>query len=144
MNDWLSVVGLTLVAGIAMPIGALIASFEKIRPQWLEEEFRHSVIAFGGGALLSAIALVLIPEGTKHLDIPTVAICFLLGGGVFMALDIWLDRLNSPGGQLVAMMSDFVPEAIALGAAFAVDGSAGLLLAGLIAIQNKPAHKTGK
>ena len=36
------------------------------------------------------------------------------------------------------MLSDFVPEALALGAAFSTGSSVGPLLAGLIAIQNLP------
>jgi ZIP family zinc transporter len=36
------------------------------------------------------------------------------------------------------MLADFVPEALALGATFAYSGDAGLLLAGIIALQNLP------
>lgn len=46
-------------------MGALLASREHIKPNWLEEEFHHSVTALRGGALLAAIALVLVPEGMK-------------------------------------------------------------------------------
>ena len=60
--------GMPLLAGLAMPLGAAIANFEKINTQWLEDEFRHGVMAFGGGALISAVALVLVPEGIEHLD----------------------------------------------------------------------------
>ncbi len=138
MSEWLLIVVLTLSAGLSMPIGALLARIEHIRPQWLEQELRHSIIAFGGGALLSAIALVLIPEGSAKLTIPETAIYFALGGFAFMALDRLLDYLKSPASQLAAMLSDFIPEALALGAAFAEGGSAGILLAGLIALQNLP------
>lgn len=51
---------LTAVAGLAMPVGAWLAAIERLKPRWLENEFRHGVIAFGGGALLSAVALVLV------------------------------------------------------------------------------------
>ena len=68
MQDWITIVGLTSMAGLAMPTGALLAHFEHIRPRWLEDELRHGVIAFGGGALLSAIALVLVPEGARDLS----------------------------------------------------------------------------
>jgi len=39
---------------------------------------------------------------------------------------------------LAAMLSDFIPESIALGAAFATGSSSAYLLAGLIALQNIP------
>ena len=138
MDDWIQVLLLTLMAGMAMPVGALLARVENIHTVWLKVEFRHTVMAFGGGALLSAIALVLVPEGASQLSVFPVAVLFLAGGCSFMVLDMFLARHQSPAGQLVAMLSDFVPEALALGAAFATDGSAGVLLAALIAIQNLP------
>lgn len=138
MNDVATVVALTLMAGIAMPVGGLLACADSLHPNWLTSESRHGIIAFGGGALLSAIALVLVPEGIESVSIPVAAICFASGGFVFLALDVFLDKIKSPGGQLVAMLSDFIPEAIALGATFASESSSAVLLAALIAIQNLP------
>ena len=54
MEPIIELIVLTAVAGGAIPLGGLIASFERIRPRWLEEEFRHTVFAFGGGALFSS------------------------------------------------------------------------------------------
>lgn len=138
MSDVIQIVALTLMAGIAMPLGASLAAIERISPHWLETEVRHGIIAFGGGALLSAVALVLVPEGVADLSIFTVAVCFTAGGALFMALDIWLAANKTPFNQLAAMLSDFVPEALALGATFTVSSEAGLLLAGIIALQNLP------
>ena len=121
-----------------MPIGASIAGFERFRPHWLKTEVRHSVIAFGGGALLAAVALVLVPEGMHNLDPVMIVVCFTGGGVTFMLLDIRLAAKNTPASQLVAMLSDFVPEALALGATFAVSKASGLLLAGIITLQNLP------
>ena len=56
---------LTAIAGVAIPVGGLLASIENIQSRWLEEELRHTILAFGGGALVSAVALVLIPEGVE-------------------------------------------------------------------------------
>jgi hypothetical protein len=58
-----SIVFATL-AGAMIPLGGILARVEHIRPQWLEEEFRHSVIAFGGGILFAAVSLVLVPQAT--------------------------------------------------------------------------------
>lgn len=134
----LTVIAVTLLAGLAMALGAAIARFEKIEPQWLEEEFRHSVMAFGGGALLSAVALVLVPEGLANLNPMSACFWFLVGGLSFMLLDIYLKRINTPASQLAAMLSDFIPESIALGAAFATGSDSAFLLAALIALQNLP------
>lgn len=138
MDDLFQIIVLTLVAGLAMPIGASIAAVERIRPRWLETEIRHSVIAFGGGALLSAVSLVLVPEGVKDLSTFLVVACFAGGGIMFMILDILLAANKTPLSQLTAMLSDFVPEALALGATFTFSKDAGLLLAGIIALQNVP------
>ena len=67
-----------------MPAGALLAAVEHIRPHWLEKEFRHSVLAFGAGALLSAVALVLVPEGIKHQAVVPAALWFVAGGFGFV------------------------------------------------------------
>ena len=128
----------TLLAGMAMPLGALIAKFENIRPDWLESEVRHGVVAFGGGALLSAVALVLVPEGIENLSVSSMTICFLGGGMSFLVLDIVISSKAGQFGQLVAMLSDFIPEALALGATFTTSPETGVLLAGIIALQNGP------
>lgn len=138
MADWLTIIVLTTMAGLAIPAGALLASVERIQPRWLEEELRHSIVAFGGGALLSAVALVLVPDGMEALAIGWGAPCFAAGGLTFMALDRWLAKSETAASNLAAMLSDFVPEAIALGAAFAVGRSTGFLLALLMALQNLP------
>lgn len=137
-NGLLQILLLTLMAGLAMPLGAVIASVERIHPRWLETEVRHSVIAFGGGALLAAVALVLVPEGTRNLPLPAIVACFSAGGIAFMGMDMWLSANDTPASQLVAMLSDFVPEALALGATFSVSSEGGVLLAGIIALQSVP------
>jgi ZIP family zinc transporter len=138
MSILLTVIVSTFLAGLAMPLGAVLAYVEKIGNDWLEQELRHSVMAFGGGALLSAVALVLVPEGIESLDILPACIWFIVGGFSFMALDIYLKKIDTPASQLAAMLADFIPESIALGAAFATGSSSAYLLAGLIALQNLP------
>lgn len=138
MNELSQVILLTALAGAAMPLGAIVGVFDRVYPNWLDDEFRHSVIAFGGGVLLSAVSLVLVPDGIKHLSVQWVVVAFLSGGAAFLLLDILLARSKSSVAQLAAMLADFVPEAIALGAAFAIGESTGLVLALLIALQNLP------
>ncbi|BDX02940.1 divalent cation transporter [Marinomonas pontica] len=138
MTPLYSVILLTLLAGLAMPVGAMIAHYERIQPIWLEAELMHGITAFGGGALLSAIALVLVPEGIEYFSAGAAAILFLTGGFAFMFLDIQLSKSDTSMSQLVAMLSDFIPESLALGAAFALGNINGVLLAALIAMQNVP------
>lgn len=138
MNNLVILVELTLAAGLAMPFGAFLASIGKFKSRLFEAEFSHSIIAFGGGALLSAVALVLVPYGIAKLD-PLIASTYLLVGGlIFMMLDVYLLKLETPASQLVAMLLDFIPESIALGTAFAIGSTDAVLLAALIILQNIP------
>lgn len=138
MPEWMYILLLTLMAGLAMPLGGLLATLDSFRPNWLNEELRHSVTAFGGGALLSAVAFVLVPEGIEPFDPWLSAGLFLLGGIMFMMIDIQLDKHHTSAGQLAAMLSDFIPESIALGASIALGKGSSVLLALLIAMQNVP------
>jgi zinc transporter, ZIP family len=138
MSEILVVVIFSLCAGLAMPAGAIFARLDQLHPAWLKTEWRHFIVAFGGGALISAIALVLVPEGSASLSIVPAALLFLGGGVAFCLFDIYLAKKKSSAGQLVAMLSDFLPEVIALGAAFATGQSIGILLALLIILQNLP------
>lgn len=138
MAEWIYILLLTLMAGLAIPLGGVLATIDTVRPNWLNEELRHSVTAFGGGALLSAVALVLVPEGIEPFSHWAAVSLFLLGGCIFMWIDIALDKANTSGGQLVAMLSDFIPESIALGAAIALGKGSSLLIACLIMMQNLP------
>lgn len=138
MYSLLMVVAYTLIAGMAMPLGAGFASVERIRPRWLENELRHGVVAFGGGALLAAVALVLVPQAIGRLEPAPVVLWFCAGGAAFMGLDILLDRIRTPASQMAAMLADFIPESLALGAAFAHGGQGAALLAILMAMQNLP------
>ncbi len=131
------VVLIALIAGLAMPAGAILACIEGVFPAWLDEELRHGVLAMGAGALLSAVALVLVPDGLAELAVLPACGCFLAGALAFMTLDIWLARNQLPANQLASMLSDFVPESIALGTTAALGGGS-LLLGLLVAVQNFP------
>lgn len=126
------------LAGLAIPAGALLARIERIHPRWLELELRHSVIAFGGGVLLAAIAFVLVPEGMGHLSTAPALLAFAGGGLAFLFIDRAIAWRRGSAGQLLAMLMDFLPESLALGALLATERGAGMLLALLIGLQNLP------
>jgi ZIP family zinc transporter len=134
----LEAVLLTTLAGITIPAGAFLARFDGLLPGWAKDEFRHSVIAFGGGALFSAIALVLVPEGITRVSALTALVAFGAGGLVFGFLDHLLSRSTGRVSQFMAMMLDFIPEAMALGAMLVGQADVAVLLAALIALQNLP------
>ncbi|EDZ67214.1 hypothetical protein NOC27_541 [Nitrosococcus oceani AFC27] len=97
------------------------ARLDFMHPAFLRQRSRQFMVAFGGGALISAVALVLVSDGVSKLSPLTAALCLGAGGVFFYLLDMLLNQLKSSAGQLVAMLSDFIPEAIA----FAVGESTG-------------------
>jgi len=81
---------------------------------------------------------VLVPEGSESISSLIALTSFALGGVCFCLLDVYLGKLKSSFGQLVAMLTDFIPEAMVLGAAFATGQNTGLLISALIVLQNIP------
>ncbi|MFT6332198.1 MAG: ZIP family zinc transporter [Lentimonas sp.] len=130
---------LSLFAGLAITLGAWLASIKLCQSYWRREELRHTIIAFGGGALVSAIAFVLIPEGVAHQSNLSSLLTFGLGGVCFMFVDIILAKSGSKLAQFFAMMLDFVPEAIILGVVI-INGNVNqaIFIAIVIAAQNLP------
>lgn len=127
-------------AGATVFIGGVLANMfdHHVKDSPIKYEITHTLMSFGAGIILSALALVLIPKGMEELSVWGVMGSFLLGAVLFMLLD---RRLAKSGGQqatLLAMMMDFVPESIALGAVFAIEPQMAALLAVFIGLQNLP------
>ena len=126
----------TTAAGLCILIGAGLANIKRAARG---DQLPHFVIAFGGGVLIGAVALVLVPDGVDHLPNPFAAIgALLLGGASFMALDRYQAKRKRSMPQFVAMGADFLPESLALGGIFAADARGAVLLAVLIGLQNLP------
>lgn len=138
MLTLLLTLSLALLAGMSIPAGALISTRISLRSICLQHDIDSFVAYFGGGALLAAIALVLLPYGTEHVSVFWASTAFLIGGLAFWQLDTRLKRAGSTAAQFIGMMLDFVPEAILLGAAAATGSRVVYLLAGMIALQNMP------
>ena len=129
----------TSAAGACIPLGALLARIRWFRPNWLDSEFRHFVIALGGGVVLAAVALVLLPQGTEYVGSPLLAVgCFLLGGVAVWLLERKLGQSKRESPMLLATLLDYLPESLALGGAFAAGAPGAVLLALLIGLQNLP------
>lgn len=127
-------------SGITVFIGGLLANrFDHhIKDGPAKHRIIHTLMSFGAGIILSAVALILIPKGMEELSLIPMALSFLFGAVLFMLLDQYLAKKGGKNATLLAMMMDFVPESIALGAVFAIDPSAATLLAVFIGLQNLP------
>lgn len=144
-----------LLIGASLVVGALVASATR-----LPERVAATITAFGGGVLLAAVALELVPEADARAGAPLTAVGLLGGMLVYVGADTWLTRdevtkaarrsahaaaagrsmalhpkhSEAARGESIAagMFVDGVPESIALGLTIA-EGSLGIaLLAGIL------------
>ncbi|MDD3275751.1 MAG: hypothetical protein PHP93_01730 [Kiritimatiellales bacterium] len=138
MKEIIDIILFSWIAGLASFFGAWLARLENFHESLLKKEIIRGIIAFGGGLLVAAVAFALVPHGIETFSAPMLGLLFGLGGIAFCLLDIQLSRSGGSKAQFVAMLSDFIPEAIAMGAVFAHDHKLGLLLALFIGAQNLP------
>ena len=135
---WLAL-ALATLAGASIPLGACLAFWRpNLLPEWATTEARHGVLAFGAGALLAVVALVLIPEGSARTPAWLALASFVAGGAGFYFVDRQIAKTGGKLGQFLAMMLDYAPEALALGALVSTDLPTAVLVAILIALQNVP------
>lgn len=138
MSELVTIIVASWLAGVTAFVGGIIARFEGSTETVLKREIIHGVVAFGGGILVAAVAFALAPEGIANLSPPALAITFCLGGVAFCMLDVELSRRGGSKAQFMAMLMDFLPEAISMGAVFVHDHRLGILLAVFIGAQNLP------
>lgn len=148
-------IGWGLVVGASLLAGALAAAALR-----LPERAAATMTAFGGGVLLAAVALELVPEADREAGVGLTVFGLLVGTLVYVAADAWLTRDESmkavrrsshaaAAGQPMTMPSaraeaargesiavglfvDGVPESIALGLTIA-EGEIGVaLLVGIV------------
>ncbi len=139
MNTLLLVMLLPWAAGLTAFLGGGVASLrQNLLASGSGQTFSHGMVAFGGGVLFAAVAFALLPEALAYLPLFLLAVTFIGGGAAFALIDRQIARSRGVGAQFVAMLVDFVPEAISLGAVFGHNHRLGYLLAGFIGLQNAP------
>ena len=126
------------LAGLAAFGGGVIAWATDGSNTGEKRELTHGVIAFGGGILIAAVAFALLPKAMAALSPVGLGATFCAGGLLFCVLDAQLSRSGDTKAQFLAMLMDFLPEALALGAVFGQDPRLGVLLAAFIGAQNLP------
>ena len=127
-------------AGVTVFLGGLLANIfnHHVKESPIKYDIIHTLMSFGAGIILSALSLVLIPKGMEELDLLPLSLSFLTGALTFMFLDQYLSKKGGKTTTLLAMMMDFIPESIALGAVFAIEPQMATLLAFFIGLQNLP------
>ena len=126
------------LAGLAAFGGGVIAWATDGANTDTKREVTHGIIAFGGGILIAAVAFALLPKAMVALSPVGLGATFCAGGLLFCVLDAQLSRSGDTKAQFLAMLMDFLPEALALGAVFGQDHRLGVLLAAFIGAQNLP------
>ena len=127
-------------SGLTVFVGGLLANYfnHHIEESPVKYQITHTSMSFGAGIILSALVFVLIPDGMKELPLIHIIFSFLLGTIIFFFIDKYLSQKGGKVATLMAMLMDFIPESIALGAVFALDPKTALLLAVFIGLQNLP------
>jgi ZIP family zinc transporter len=149
-------IGWGLVVAASLLAGALVAA--RVR---LPERVAATLTAFGGGVLLAAVALELVPEADAEAGLGLTALGLVAGTLVYVGADAWLARREAHQGMHRAMHAaaagrrdraaemmrsesarglsiavgltiDGVPESLALGLTIAEDDLGVALLAGIV------------
>lgn len=149
-------IGWGLVVALSLVAGAVVAA--RVR---LPEDTAATLTAFGGGVLLAAVALELVPDADAGAGTALTAAGLVAGTLVYVAADAWLSRRESGAEMRRAMHAaaagrpgaaedmmrresarglsiaagltiDGVPESLALGLTIAEDELGVALLAGIV------------
>jgi ZIP family zinc transporter len=139
MNELFIILFFSWIAGFAAFIGGLFAFLEDHAEDGDKKDaLLHSIMAFSGGVLISAVAFTLAPTAIDALSHGQLVTSFCAGGIVFCVMDMLIEKYNKSEDQFIAMLTDFIPEVLALGAVFTSNPKLGILLALFIGLQNLP------
>lgn len=141
-----------LLAGGALVIGALIAWFLPVPRRVVA-----SVMAFGAGVLISALAFDLVDEAETSGGLVPTAIGFMVGAIVYVAANVLLahygaahrkrsggeqpsesDQSGSGAAIAIGALLDGVPESVVLGLSLLGGGGVGVPVLAAIFISNLP------
>jgi ZIP family zinc transporter len=96
------------------------------------------VLAFGAGALISAVSFDLFEEGQRIGGPGTVAIGLAAGALTYFGLDRMVDRLGEGGSLALGALLDGIPEQMVLGIGIAAGEGVGVGLLVAIFVSNLP------
>src|SRR4051812_45928575 len=121
------------LAASSLVIGALISL---VRP-W-PDELVGLVLAFGAGALISAVSFDLFEEGQRIGGPGTVAIGLAAGALTYFALDRMVESMGAGASLALGALLDGIPEQMVLGIGIAAGEGVGVGLLVAIFVSNLP------
>jgi ZIP family zinc transporter len=133
----ISALGWGALAASSLVIGAALA----FARDWPDRQV-GAVLAFGAGALISAVSFELVAEGNKVGGLDSTAIGLGLGAITYYLADGFIDRRTkgSGGGTSLALGAflDGIPEQLVLGIGLAAGEGVGVGLIVAIFVSNLP------
>jgi ZIP family zinc transporter len=121
------------LAASSLVVGALLA----FAREWSARSI-GLVLAFGAGALISAVSFELAEEGLKVGGELAVAIGLAAGALVYFACDRLVDRLGTGASLALGAFLDGIPEQLVLGIGLASGAGVGIGLLVAIFVSNVP------
>jgi ZIP family zinc transporter len=131
ISDIFMVIGITLFAGGASFIGAIIAKYV-----YFSTSVLLFLTAFGAGILISAAIFEMVIQAEKSIGIISTLLFFIFGAIVFTIADIIAVKKGGGADILIGIGLDTIPESLAIGASVAAGPAFTIAL--LIGIQNIP------
>lgn len=157
MPIWIQALLWGTVAGAALVLGSAVAWKWKIPPKVVS-----SIMSFGAGVLISALAFELVDEAVDSGGLVPTAAGFLAGSVVYVGANMLLARAGAKhrkrsGGQqpseqetpgsgaaiAVGALLDGVPESIVLGVGLIATGSVSPAMLAAVFISNVPEGLSG-
>jgi ZIP family zinc transporter len=134
----LAAIGWGALAASSLVLGALLG----LARRWPDRAV-GLVLAFGAGALISAISFELAEEGVRESSPGWVALGLAAGALTYFTLDGLLDRHSGAGGAAGTSLAlgaflDGIPEQLALGIGLAAGQGIGVGLLVAIFVSNLP------
>lgn len=152
MPQWLEAGGWGLLAGSALLAGAAVGYLVRV-PRWA----LATVMAFGAGVLLSAVAFEMVDEAYQQAGMPPTVIGAVLGAVVYTGCNVLLarhgarhrkrsggrqpsEREQAGSGTAIALgaLLDGIPESIVIGASLLGGGPVGAVTVAAVFISNVP------
>ena len=96
------------------------------------------VLAFGAGALISAVSFDLFEEGQRIGSPGTVAVGLAVGALAYFTLDGLVERMGGGGGLALGALLDGIPEQMVLGIGIAAGEGVSVSLLVAIFVSNLP------